>query len=198
MNLFALCGYIWAAWWLTWIAMAFRSKKTLRREDSFSRLSYVLIAWIALYLIFFPQKVSAIPWLRLPLIPYHPWLGVVGLAITLLGFALTYWARFALAGNWSGHVTIKVGHELVRSGPYRFVRHPIYSGILLAAVGTALAHDQRVSLIALPLLWLSFTIKRLKEEQFMQQTFGDQYEGYRLTTGAIIPLLHSRRPQPLS
>jgi protein-S-isoprenylcysteine O-methyltransferase Ste14 len=117
------------------------------------------------------------------------WCAVV---LAALGFALTLWARYVLGSNWSGNVTIKVGHELIRTGPYSFVRHPIYSGIILAAAGTTIALDQTSGLIALALLWLGFNIKRLKEEQFMRQTFGAQYSEYSQTTGAIFPSLMRR------
>jgi protein-S-isoprenylcysteine O-methyltransferase Ste14 len=109
-----------------------------------------------------------------------------------LGFAITFWARAILGNNWSGTVTVKVEHELIRTGPYRWVRHPIYTGLILAILGTLIALDRWRGVVALPLLWIAFAIKYLKEERAMRQTFGAQYTEYRQTTGAIFPSLMRR------
>ena len=90
-----------------------------------------------MYLVFFDSRLGA--FLQRDIFPPQPWMGWLGIAITVLGFALTLWARSILGSNWSGTVTIKVDHELIRTGPYRYVRHPIYTGIIVALVGTALA-----------------------------------------------------------
>jgi protein-S-isoprenylcysteine O-methyltransferase Ste14 len=86
---------------------------------------------------------------------------------------------------------IREQHELIRSGPYHLVRHPIYTGILLAMVGTFLANCKVRGILAVLLVWLGWTIKGRMEEEFMLRTFGAQYEEYRRTTGALIPKLHS-------
>jgi protein-S-isoprenylcysteine O-methyltransferase Ste14 len=190
MNANAICGYLWIAWWLVWVALAFGSKKTQQRESAASRLAYTLVAWLAMYIMLSARGLGS--WLRTDVLPYHAWMGWLGIALTALGFALTFWARAILGRNWSGNVTIKVDHELIRTGPYRYVRHPIYTGIILALIGTAIARDQWRGVVAVPLLWASFTVKRLKEEQFMRQTFGAQYVDYSQTTGAIFPSLPHR------
>jgi protein-S-isoprenylcysteine O-methyltransferase Ste14 len=190
MNANVICGYLWITWWLLWVALAFGSKKTLQRESVASRLAYIVVAWLAMYIMLSARGLGA--WLRTDVLPFHVWMGWLGIAITALGFALTFWARAVLGRNWSGNVTIKVNHELIRTGPYRFVRHPIYTGIILALIGTAIARDQWRGVVAVILLWLSFTIKRLKEEQFMRQTFGAQYVDYARATGAIFPALLRR------
>ena len=186
MNAIQICGWLWTIWLVIWLAWAFQSKKTSQRESFLSRSSYGLIVWSALILLFYRGPLPG--WLNLQPIAYQAWLGWLAIALTGLGFASTIWARAYLGSNWSGNVTIKVGHELVRTGPYRFVRHPIYTGIVIAALGTALAYDKWRCVIALPVLWLAFTIKRLKEERFMRQTFGPQYDDYARATGAIFPL----------
>jgi protein-S-isoprenylcysteine O-methyltransferase Ste14 len=190
MDPIVICGCIWATWLAIWIAWAFQSKKTQQRESLGSRLAYILPAWAAGYLVFNARRMPG--WWHSQIVPYRPWIGVAGVAITALGFAFTIWARAILGGNWSSSVTIKVAHELIRTGPYRWVRHPIYTGMIVATAGTVLAGDQVRGIAAVVLLWLSFTIKRLKEEQFMRQTFGPQYAEYSRTTGAIFPFLLRR------
>ena len=190
MSALAICGLVWTVWWLSWVALAFQTKKTLQRESLASRLSYTVFAFAAVWFLFLSRHLRG-SW-GTAVLPDWPWIRWLGVGITLLGFAVTYWARWTLGRNWSGNVTVKVGHELIRTGPYRLVRHPIYTGIMIAAAGTAIALNQRRGIIAFVLLWISFTLKRLKEEEFMRQTFGAQYVEYARTTGAIFPLLPRR------
>ena len=190
LNPYLLCVYLWTAWWLSWLALAFFSKRTKQHESLASRFSYTLIAWLALWLMFFARRLDT--HLEAAAFPDRPWIGWTGVAITAIGFGMTYWARAILGRNWSAAVTIKEDHELIRSGPYQFVRHPIYTGLLIAAVGTALALNQYRGLLAVFVLWLSFTLKRLKEERFMRQQFGAQYLDYARTTGAILPRIQGR------
>jgi protein-S-isoprenylcysteine O-methyltransferase Ste14 len=108
-----------------------------------------------------------------------------------VGIAFAIWARFYIGQNWSGAVTVKVGHELIRGGPYRWVRHPIYSGILLALFGTAVARRQLIGFIAVAFFLIGFLIKSRIEEQLMRKTFGDQYVEYSRSTGALVPRLRA-------
>ena len=186
MNAITICGYLWLAWCAIWLICAIQSKETLHRESLASRLSYTVFVIAAVWLMFYDPRLG--DWLHARIVPSTQPLQWFAVAATAAGFAFTLWARAILGGNWSGNVTIKVGHELVRTGPYRWVRHPIYTGLIVAMAGTALALDQWRGLIALVLLWISFTAKRLKKEQFMRQTFGAQYDDYRRTTGAIFPI----------
>jgi protein-S-isoprenylcysteine O-methyltransferase Ste14 len=100
---------------------------------------------------------------------------------------LAIWARFYLGENWSSAVSIKVGHQLIRSGPYAWVRHPIYSGLILAAIGTALVRGEIRGALAIVLLWYAFSVKTRMEEVFMRKTFGPDYEAYSASTGALVP-----------
>jgi protein-S-isoprenylcysteine O-methyltransferase Ste14 len=186
----SICGYLWIAWMIVWLIWSLQSKQTQHRESFASRMSYSVVLWLAIYFIFFGKDLGH--WWHRDILPHRPWIGWAGVAVAVLGFAITFWARFTLGGNWSSNVTIKVEHELIRGGPYRWVRHPIYTGMVVAMAGTAMACDQWRGVPAVLLFWLAFTIKRMKEENFMHQTFGTQYMEYSQTTGAIFPLLLRR------
>ena len=102
---------------------------------------------------------------------------------------MAIWARVALGRNWSGTVTIKQYHQLIRTGPYSVVRHPIYSGLLLALLGTALAVGETRGLVALAGAFLMGIFKARTEERFMIEQFGSQYEDYRKRTKALVPFI---------
>ena len=106
------------------------------------------------------------------------------------GFILmAVWARRHLGRNWSAEVRIAVDHELVRTGPYRFLRHPIYTAMLGMFLGTAIASSQYHALIGLALLVVAYLRKTRLEDQILAQTFGADYNAYRRHTWALVPLL---------
>ncbi len=185
MTGMSICGWLWAAFLILWLIWAVRTKPTQRREGVSSRLSYVVLTFAAFWTMFSGDVPQA--WLRTRLFAANLWTEWLGIVITAAGLGCAVWARAYLGGNWSGSVTVKVGHELVRSGPYRWVRHPIYSGMILAMLGTALERRQVRGLIAVVLLYAGFKIKSKIEEQAMAATFGAEYADYTSTTGAILP-----------
>jgi protein-S-isoprenylcysteine O-methyltransferase Ste14 len=187
MSAMSICAYLWGAWLVVWLLWAIRAKRTQQRESVSSRLSYTILTVAAFWMIFSGDVPQG--WLHTGLYTPNLWTQALGIAITAAGLAFAIWARAYLGTNWSGVVSVKVGHELVRSGPYRWVRHPIYSGMLLAILGTALVRHQVRGFIAVVLLYAGFTIKRRIEEQAMTATFGPEYAQYASTTGAIIPRL---------
>ncbi|MGA8670162.1 MAG: isoprenylcysteine carboxylmethyltransferase family protein, partial [Terracidiphilus sp.] len=105
------------------------------------------------------------------------------------GLLFAVWAREHLGRNWSRSVTIKQDHELITSGPYAVVRHPIYTGILTGFLGTAIALSQVRGFIAFVLIFLVFWIKLRMEEQWMRSQFGETYATYAHRTAALVPYL---------
>jgi len=103
---------------------------------------------------------------------------------------LAVWARIKLAGNWSGTVTLKEDHEIVRTGPYRWIRHPIYSGLLLGLLGSAVALGDVRGLVALLLAVGAFWARIRLEERRLEDHFGAAYVEYRRASWAIIPLVY--------
>ena len=182
-QLIAALWLVFAAYWL----IASRSVKPVRERQSVASRSAHLLALLAIALLLgirhwpLPLGAQVIPggWTRY-------WCAV---ALVLVGLGFSVWARVALGTNWSGLVSVKVGHELVRHGPYRHIRHPIYSGILLAILGTALAAGQVHGLIALALALVALWLKSRVEERWMQQEFGAQYAAYRASSWALIPFV---------
>lgn len=192
MHPMRICSILWLFLLLVWIVFAFERKQTQERESLASRLKYSIPTFFAFYLLF-AEEVD-FGWLHARFAPQMPAVDLLGVVLTALGILLAVWARVYIGENWSGIVTVKVGHELVRTGPYAWVRHPIYSGLLLATLGTALVRGEVRGLIALAVLWFGFWIKSRVEEQFMSKTFGPAYTEYSQTTGALIPRLQLRVP----
>src|SRR5215470_6983920 len=148
---------LWLLFGVYWLVSALKRKKTKQRESVLQRFAYTLLLFVGFYLLFEPQPLYL--WLKsrfLPVGSVVEWLGVL---LTTMGIGVAFWARWHLGTNWSGVVTLKEGHELIRTGPYRSIRHPIYTGILLALLGTAVALGEVRSLLAVVIVWMSFYIK---------------------------------------
>jgi protein-S-isoprenylcysteine O-methyltransferase Ste14 len=180
---------MWLAWLILWWGLSRTVKTTERRESLASRLSYtvLLVLGFALLSIRNP-RIPPLDERFLPTDERHIWAGI-GAAITLAGLLFTVWARVHLGKNWSGTITIKQGHELIASGPYSVVRHPIYTGLLLAAFGQAVFEGQWVRLIAVGIIFAGFWRKLRIEERWMRRQFGDAYETYSQRVSALIPFI---------
>ncbi|MBV9180777.1 MAG: isoprenylcysteine carboxylmethyltransferase family protein [Acidobacteria bacterium] len=187
MNAANLVMIFWVTFALVWLLTSVNTKRTEQRAPLPSRLVYGIPVCLGGYLL---SNDNHLPWFRsLRLLPSNPAMDAVGLLLTAAGIALAIWARMYLGTNWSSAVSIKVGHELVRTGPYAWVRHPIYSGLLIALLGTAIERGKTIGLLAIVLFWLGFWIKSRMEERFMRNTFGQEYDAYSQATGGLIPRL---------
>jgi protein-S-isoprenylcysteine O-methyltransferase Ste14 len=142
---------------------------------------------VGVYLIF--AKQIGIPWLDRQLFSMTVPIVLAGLLVVLMGVVFSIWARLMLGDNWSNRVTVKENHTLVRSGPYRIVRHPIYSGILLGMLGSALQRGEVRSFVGVTICGFSFWLKTRAEEQFMVQIFGEEYLQYRHKVKALAPFI---------
>ncbi|HEY7116130.1 MAG TPA: isoprenylcysteine carboxylmethyltransferase family protein [Tepidisphaeraceae bacterium] len=117
-------------------------------------------------------------------------LELVGVAMTLAGHSLAVWARVHLGRYWSGMITLKEDHELIRTGPYRWARHPIYSGFLLAVLGSAIAAGTGDAFIGFGLILIALLIKMRREEALMTREFGEQYQRFRREVAALVPFVY--------
>lgn len=177
---------MWVGWLAYWAVAARGNKATQWREPVRANWLHYALAWIGTIVLAVPQAAPAI--LRAPFLPPGMIGAVVGLLLTALGLSLAIAARITLAGNWSAAVEIKEDHALIRSGPYRYVRHPIYSGLLLAVLGSAIALDRWSALLAFVLIFASLWLKARHEEEGLRQALPD-YGAYARKTAALIPFL---------
>jgi protein-S-isoprenylcysteine O-methyltransferase Ste14 len=178
---------IWIFFLLYWQIKAANTKATQRIEPVASRSLRVFIFLIAIVLL----SITRIPlhWLYLQLWPVGLLPFWLGAAVTIAGILFAVWAREHIGSNWSRSVTIKQGHELITTGPYAVVRHPIYTGILIGFLGMAIAISQVRGFIAFVLVFLALWIKLRMEEQWMRSQFGETYATYAHQTAALVPYL---------
>lgn len=181
---------LWLAWLGYWIVAAWDVKATHRREPHASRLGQVALTALAAALLAFRRQ--PLHWLNERFLADTLTAYWLGLLMVALGLAFAVWARAHLGRNWSGRVTVKEDHELIRTGPYRLVRHPIYTGLLFAILGTAVAFGEWRGLLAFGLLTAALVLKLKMEERFMSDTFGDQYARYRAQVPALFPFIGRR------
>jgi protein-S-isoprenylcysteine O-methyltransferase Ste14 len=173
---------VWIAFWIYWIAAASRAKATRSRSLSSMSVRVVIIILVLLTFragVFKGHSVGAIQ---------NAWLAGVGLAVFLTGLAIAVWARIYLGRNWGMPMSQKVDPELVTTGPYRFVRHPIYTGILMAMIGTTIAVSL-YWLVGVVLLGGYFIYSATVEEKNMARLFPDTYPAYKRSTKMLIPFV---------
>jgi protein-S-isoprenylcysteine O-methyltransferase Ste14 len=188
MSIESLFTGVWLLWLLYWGVSAVGVKSAIRVESSSSRFfKYWLPIIVAVLLLW-----DSHGWFRRGLlggrfVPAELWIVWFGFALTVAGLAFTCWARVILGRNWSGVVQLKQDHELIVRGPYSIVRHPIYTGLLVAFLGSALAVGEWRALLAVLLVGASFWRKLRLEEHWLCELFGDQYRDYMQRVKALVP-----------
>lgn len=176
---------LWLAWALYWWFSARDVKATVRREPLGSGLLHMLPLMLALMLLWRDHVPG--PWLNTRLYAWAEWQYWAAVLATAAGLGFAVWARVHIGRNWSGTVTLKENHELVTSGPYAIVRHPIYTGLLLAILGSAFARGDGRGVLAVVIAWLSLWRKYRLEEAWMLEVFGEAYAAYRRRVPALVP-----------
>jgi protein-S-isoprenylcysteine O-methyltransferase Ste14 len=178
---------IWIAFLLYWRVKARHTKATQRLEPVASRIVRSLVFLSAIALLVLPR--IPLPWLYRPFLPSGPWAFFLGAVLTSAGLLFAVWARKYLGANWSHSVTIKQDHQLITSGPYALVRHPIYTGLIAGILGSVIALAQLRGLIAFVLLSLVLWAKLRIEEVWMRDQFGAAYEAYSRRVAAVVPFI---------
>lgn len=184
----ALIPAFWLAWALYWWIGARDVKQTRREESVLSRWAHLGPLLVAGALLAVRHTGLAFLDARLfglPLVVALP----IGTLLTAAGLAFAVWARRHIGRNWSATVTLKAGHELVTTGPYALARHPIYTGLLLALTGSALARDRWSGPVAVVIALLSLWRKLRLEERWMRENFGARYDDYARRVKALVPFI---------
>ena len=182
---FELCAYCWLAFIVYWFVSALKRKDAKRTETSLERMRHSLPMLAAYILTFVPVSHYGLLGARVVSASELP--GILGALATIAGVALAVWARRHLGTNWSSTVSIRADHELIHTGPYRTIRHPIYTGMLLAFAGTALALGEVRGVIAFAMVLIAFYFKARKEESFLTQEFGERFAERARQTGMFLP-----------
>ena len=177
----------WILFSAIWLLAAVSTKRSIYRESGARRLRY----WILLVLAFllltrghqlpYPFDVRIISGAEAV-----QWMAAI---LCIAGLVFCVWARATLGRNWSGTITLKEGHELIERGPYRLVRHPIYTGLLAMFLATAIRSGHPGGIVAVIFAFASFWIKLGEEEKLMLQQFPDQYRSYQQRVKRIIPFV---------
>jgi len=186
-RLYYGADYLWLALGVVWLIGALSVKRTERTQTSISRMRHLALEVAAFFLVF--GRVQWPGWLDWRFVGDQSIARWIGLALTAIGIGFAIAARLWIGNNWSGRVTIKEQHQLIRSGPYALVRHPIYTGFLLALLGTALVHGELRGLLGFALAALGWVFKLRTEEAFLSQQFGDAYLDYKQRVKALVPFV---------
>jgi protein-S-isoprenylcysteine O-methyltransferase Ste14 len=175
----------WVIFSIYWEIAARNSAPAIKSESRFSRGIHVVLTNVALLLMIVP-----VPSLNQRFLPDLLIVKFAGLAVECAGLALAIWARRILGRNWSGEITIKADHELVRTGPYGVIRHPIYTALLAMYAGTAIVSGHMHALLGLAVGIIAYLRKTHMEEANLVNAFGEKYNAYREDTWALIPRVY--------
>ncbi|MEO8276855.1 MAG: isoprenylcysteine carboxylmethyltransferase family protein [Thermoanaerobaculia bacterium] len=180
-------GAAWAVLCVYWLWSARRLKATSRAEPFAKRFLAYWLPLIVAYNLVGPGDWFGDSLLHRRFLPLSTPVLVAGLALTWLGVLFACWARSVLGSNWSSVVKLRQDHELIEQGPYRSIRHPIYTGLIVAFAGTALGIGEWRALLALVIVTVSFGFKLRQEERWLGEQFGFEYAAYRARSWALLP-----------
>jgi Putative protein-S-isoprenylcysteine methyltransferase len=176
----------WVAFLLYWAISAIKSKPAERLRNS--ALTVLMMA--AFFGLFWLLRMGAVPTeLNVVLWQSTLLMDLGAIAIVLIGLFIFIWARRSLGSNWNANAATKKNHKLVQTGPYKRVRHPVYSGFLTMVLGTSLSFGQLIGLIILVICIVGLYLKALREESFLTMQFSEAYPKYKMKTKALIPYI---------
>lgn len=181
------CLVAWLALWAYWIASIPKQKAERIAESSSDRAKQILPMAATYTLLFSPA--ASYGWLGHRLLPASQRLEGAAMLVATMGVALAICARWHLGSNWSARVSIRADHELIRTGPYRRIRHPIYTGMILAIIGTAGVIGEVRGVLAVVITGTAFYVKAGREERFLTREFGSRFAEHRRQTGMFVPRL---------
>lgn len=175
---------LWLIWLVSWLAAAFWADQVQKRAGFQAEAPYRTLTVIGAVLFFIPAH-DYVGWLRLWAVDRaEAWICV---ALIAAGFAFAWWARLHLGRLWSGTVTAKAEHHVVDTGPYRLVRHPIYTGLLLSVLATALAKGTVWGVAGAAFIIIGTVMKAKLEERFLRGELGTAYDDYARRVPMLVP-----------
>jgi protein-S-isoprenylcysteine O-methyltransferase Ste14 len=179
----------YAIFFVYWVGAAFWAKRTIERSGWWGRWpTRSAAAIIVAALIVMRYRTGRMP-AGIRLWSYTPAVGFVASVVTALGLMILIWGRTSLAGNWSADVVLKEDHELIEKGPYRYVRHPIYTGFILMAIGGVLLWGTVMASVIMCLLPVVLWQKLSQEERLLTKAFPDAYPRYKARVKALVPFV---------
>lgn len=185
MSPLSVMRWLWGAWLISWLIAASWANRTEARPQRSAEALYRVLTVTGVALLFVSNRYFS-PQLTLWETPISLGWSLAGL--TLAGFLFCWWARLHLGRMWSSSVTRKADHHIVDTGPYAFVRHPIYTGIITACAAMAAQRGTVAGLVGLVLVILGFWIKARLEERFLRVELGaEPYDAYAKRTGMLFP-----------
>lgn len=190
-QLLRLLGWIWVTFGVYWIAAARRGHAEKTSESPFYRtlrLSILLLTFLLLF-----AKWTAVGVLGRNFFSVNSAIAYLGFALAIAGMAIAIWARVHLGKYWSDKVVLKVDHQLIRTGPYACMRHPIYSGVLLGVAGTALLLNRWRGILAFAILLTNYAIKARREDQILAGAFSESFSEHKHSAGFLLPRLHLKK-----
>ena len=177
----------WAVFCIVWLIGALMRKRSVYQEGRLDRLRYVIPLVLGWLFLFDSYRLGS-P-LNFRVIPRHDLVAVLAAILSVTGLIICVWARLTLGRNWSGTITVKEDHELITRGPYRFVRHPIYTGILTMCFAALLVIGNFSGFIGITLIFLGIWVKLRDEEAVMLQQFPAEYPAYCERVKRLIPFV---------
>ncbi len=187
MDVQRIIPILWPGIFVLWAIAGATAKRTVRAQFDLRARAPVWVVILAWFLLLDPRFRPGLLGLRF--VPMTDATAYTGFALTAFGLAFAVWARFCIGRNWDGLVALKEDHQLVRGGPYAIVRHPIYSGFMLATLGTAIVDGEVAGLVSTAMIVVAWGYKARVEEAFMIEQFGAEYEQYRRDVKGLIPLI---------
>lgn len=181
----AVVSGLWLVWLAGWLLAAGWTAKTVAHQSPASQLAHSVFVWLGAALLFFHLTLRA-PF-QVNLLSNSAWIGWGGVVLVFVGLGFAGWARVSLGRLWSGAVTLKAEHVIVRSGPYGITRHPIYTGLLVALIGTALVRGTIASLLGVTFIVVGMLLKIRQEETLLIEHFGEGYREYQSQVPALVP-----------
>lgn len=180
-----ILGWMWAALGVYWLVGAVGTKRTEVNEAPASRIPRLLLLCLMFAILLTDRfRVGGLGRRFIPADAWAPWTGI---AITAGGLTLAIWARRHLGEYWSDKVALKVDHQLIRSGPYAVLRHPIYSGVLLGIAGSALAIGEWRGVLVFVVMAANYCLKASREDRILSGKFGDTFDEHRRQAGFLLP-----------